>query len=211
MEKFNRTEDTKAEGAKVSSDQAGSGGAVAGPAGADPPLDDQQAGDINNLSADAPSRTKSRSATVSTQNRPPLTTNASTDDRKPSGEGEAWAQWELDEMEQLLHEVRGHLVMYSTRFLEAEDLANNFLFNVSTCVRVVKARFADGFSKNVFSRLSFMISSRDWDTIMRFCCVEKRSVSSRHVRRHVHSIVLMRNNEDKGWYYDPNYAAGSSI
>ena len=48
-------------------------------------------------------------------------------------------------MEALLGEVRGTLgesfllslnirlqvVMYSTRFLEAEDLANNFLFNVS--------------------------------------------------------------------------------
>lgn len=34
-------------------------------------------------------------------------------------------------MEELLGELRGHLVVYPTRFLEAEDLANNFLFNVS--------------------------------------------------------------------------------
>lgn len=53
-------------------------------------------------------------------------------------------------MEALLGEVRGtlgksflqsqviclQLVMYSTRFLEAEDLANNFLFNVSFLLHV---------------------------------------------------------------------------
>jgi hypothetical protein len=53
-------------------------------------------------------------------------------------------------MEALLGEVRGTLgnsfllslnihlqaVMYSTRFLEAEDLANNFLFNVSFLLHV---------------------------------------------------------------------------
>ncbi|TDL17878.1 phospholipase D, partial [Rickenella mellea] len=42
---------------------------------------------------------------------------------------EPFEQWERDEMEQLLKEVRGHLVLYSTRFLEGEDVANNFLFN----------------------------------------------------------------------------------
>lgn len=51
------------------------------------------------------------------------------DERKPSGENDPWAQWELDEMEELLNNVRGHLVIYPTRFLEAEDMANNFLFN----------------------------------------------------------------------------------
>lgn len=50
-------------------------------------------------------------------------------ERKPSGENEAWQPWEIQEMEELLGEVRGHLVVYPTRFLEAEDLANNFLFN----------------------------------------------------------------------------------
>nr|XP_019012545.1 phospholipase D [Kwoniella pini CBS 10737]OCF51326.1 phospholipase D [Kwoniella pini CBS 10737] len=50
-------------------------------------------------------------------------------DRKPSSADEAWAEWERDEMEELLGEIRGHLVIYPTRFLEAEDLANNFLFN----------------------------------------------------------------------------------
>nr|XP_018262600.1 phospholipase D [Kwoniella dejecticola CBS 10117]OBR84758.1 phospholipase D [Kwoniella dejecticola CBS 10117] len=50
-------------------------------------------------------------------------------ERKPSSADEAWAEWERDEMEELLGEIRGHLVIYPTRFLEAEDLANNFLFN----------------------------------------------------------------------------------
>ncbi|CEH19132.1 Phospholipase D1 [Ceraceosorus bombacis] len=35
---------------------------------------------------------------------------------------------ELEQMEALLHETRGTLVMHSTRFLEAEDLSDNFLF-----------------------------------------------------------------------------------
>ncbi|KIK24525.1 hypothetical protein PISMIDRAFT_645727 [Pisolithus microcarpus 441] len=35
---------------------------------------------------------------------------------------------ELEEMENLLKETRGHLVIYPTRFLEGEDEANNFLF-----------------------------------------------------------------------------------
>ncbi|KAI0826732.1 phospholipase D [Trametes gibbosa] len=37
-------------------------------------------------------------------------------------------QAEREEMESLLHELRGHLVLYPTRFLEGEDIANNFLF-----------------------------------------------------------------------------------
>ncbi|KAF8635992.1 hypothetical protein AX15_000154 [Amanita polypyramis BW_CC] len=36
---------------------------------------------------------------------------------------------DVEEMEKLLGEVNGHLVLYPTRFLEGEDLANNFLFN----------------------------------------------------------------------------------
>ncbi|KAI0056534.1 phospholipase D [Artomyces pyxidatus] len=36
---------------------------------------------------------------------------------------------EREEMEALLRELCGHLVLYPTRFLEGEDVANNFLFN----------------------------------------------------------------------------------
>lgn len=65
--------------------------------------------------------------------------------RVPSSSDHGFHEWEKEEMEALLAEVRGtlgkslpcsddmmliSLVMYSTRFLEAEDLANNFLFNV---------------------------------------------------------------------------------
>ncbi|KAH9925437.1 phospholipase D [Epithele typhae] len=35
---------------------------------------------------------------------------------------------EREEMENLLNELRGHLVVYPTRFLEGEDVTNNFLF-----------------------------------------------------------------------------------
>ncbi|TBU47403.1 phospholipase D [Dichomitus squalens] len=37
-------------------------------------------------------------------------------------------QSEREEMENLLRELRGHLVLYPNRFLEGEDVANNFLF-----------------------------------------------------------------------------------
>ncbi|KAI6030532.1 hypothetical protein F5J12DRAFT_903003 [Pisolithus orientalis] len=36
---------------------------------------------------------------------------------------------ELEAMENLLKETRGHLVIYPSRFLESEDKANNFIFN----------------------------------------------------------------------------------
>jgi len=42
---------------------------------------------------------------------------------------EPFEPWEREEMEKLLEEVNGHLVLYPTRFLEAEDDADNFLFN----------------------------------------------------------------------------------
>lgn len=66
--------------------------------------------------------------------------------RRASRQDEPFEQWERDAMENLLMEVRGHLgeilsshqpeslpmsfiVVYPTRFLEGEDVANNFLFN----------------------------------------------------------------------------------
>ncbi|EIN12579.1 phospholipase D [Punctularia strigosozonata HHB-11173 SS5] len=42
---------------------------------------------------------------------------------------EPFEKWEREEMENLLHELNGQLVLYPTRFLEGEDIANNFLFN----------------------------------------------------------------------------------
>jgi phospholipase D1/2 len=66
--------------------------------------------------------------------------------RKPARGSEPFEKWEREEMENLLGELRGHLglfylrdtvrlltssrpVVYSNRFLEGEDIANNFLFN----------------------------------------------------------------------------------
>lgn len=53
----------------------------------------------------------------------------STDPIQRASGDDVWTDREIEEMENLLYETRGHLVLYSTRFLEAEDLANNFLFN----------------------------------------------------------------------------------
>jgi len=42
---------------------------------------------------------------------------------------EPFEKWERDEMEKLLLQLNGRLVVYPNRFLEGEDMANNFLFN----------------------------------------------------------------------------------
>ncbi|KIP01912.1 hypothetical protein PHLGIDRAFT_96565 [Phlebiopsis gigantea 11061_1 CR5-6] len=51
--------------------------------------------------------------------------------RKTSRSGEPFDQAEREEMEHLLEELQGHLgkFLYPTRFLEGEDISNNFLFN----------------------------------------------------------------------------------
>ncbi|KAL0066150.1 Phospholipase D1 [Marasmius tenuissimus] len=49
--------------------------------------------------------------------------------RRPTRGAEPFEKWERDEMEKLLNELNGHLVFYPTRFLEGEDIGNNFLFN----------------------------------------------------------------------------------
>ncbi|KZV82901.1 phospholipase D/nuclease, partial [Exidia glandulosa HHB12029] len=48
--------------------------------------------------------------------------------RKPSRPDQPFEAWERDEMEAQLGELVGNLVVYPTRFLESEDVANNFLF-----------------------------------------------------------------------------------
>lgn len=72
------------------------------------------------------------------QNRPQSPTNASVGGadikRTPSRVDEPFEKWERDEMEKLLVQLRGHLVVYPTRFLEGEDAANNFLFNADRFV-----------------------------------------------------------------------------
>ncbi|EJT98705.1 phospholipase D [Dacryopinax primogenitus] len=55
-------------------------------------------------------------------------TTSAQGEKRPSRPDEPFEQWERDEMEGLLKRVKGHLVLYPTRFLEGEDMANNFLF-----------------------------------------------------------------------------------
>ncbi|CCO37404.1 hypothetical protein BN14_11560 [Rhizoctonia solani AG-1 IB] len=59
----------------------------------------------------------------------PIQNGADPRSRRPAHPDEPLEQWERDEMEELLQDIRGHLVIYPTRFLEGEDVANNFLFN----------------------------------------------------------------------------------
>ncbi|KAF9077535.1 hypothetical protein BDP27DRAFT_1311216 [Rhodocollybia butyracea] len=56
--------------------------------------------------------------------------------RKPARGIEGFEKWERDEMEALLGELNGHLVLYPTRFLEGEDAVNNFLFNADRYARL---------------------------------------------------------------------------
>ncbi|KZT64620.1 phospholipase D [Daedalea quercina L-15889] len=49
--------------------------------------------------------------------------------RRASRAADPFDESDKEEMENLLQELRGHLVLYPTRFLEGEDAANNFLFN----------------------------------------------------------------------------------
>ncbi|KAF5389183.1 hypothetical protein D9757_003438 [Collybiopsis confluens] len=54
--------------------------------------------------------------------------------RRPTRGIEGFDRWERDEMETLLGQLNGHLVLYPTRFLEGEDAVNNFLFNADRFV-----------------------------------------------------------------------------
>ncbi|KAI0771162.1 phospholipase D [Trametes elegans] len=60
---------------------------------------------------------------------PPDTKEKEKEKQRPASKGpKPFDQSEREEMENLLSELRGHLVLYPTRFLEGEDVANNFLF-----------------------------------------------------------------------------------
>ncbi|KAF8964181.1 hypothetical protein BDZ97DRAFT_1731107 [Flammula alnicola] len=63
------------------------------------------------------------SSFAATQNEEP------TKPRRPARGSEPFEKWERDEMEKLLGELNGQLVIYPNWFLEGEDIANNFLFN----------------------------------------------------------------------------------
>jgi len=49
--------------------------------------------------------------------------------RRRSKGSQPFEKWEREEMEKLLLQLNGQLVIYPHRFLEGEDFANNFLFN----------------------------------------------------------------------------------
>jgi phospholipase D1/2 len=55
---------------------------------------------------------------------------STTTDKSKKARGELpFTKQEREEMEALLNELCGHLVIFPTRFLEGEDVAKNFLFN----------------------------------------------------------------------------------
>lgn len=96
----------------------------------------------DNKKADAESSSDSK-----TQQHGEGSSSGHDDTRKvPSKNDEPFELWEREEMERLLEDLRGHLgsyffpvpsvtspelssVIYPTRFLEGEDVINNFLFN----------------------------------------------------------------------------------
>ncbi|EIW66666.1 hypothetical protein TREMEDRAFT_34686 [Tremella mesenterica DSM 1558] len=142
-EKFNRRpEDVAgpghAEPVKVVHDGPGTHGAGGGGSGGGHVGEEGQGGEPSEVvGGDVGGREKDPAATSGgDEERRGSDTSHADPGREPSGPDDAWNEWEVKEMEELLNEVRGHLVIYPTRFLEAEDLANNFLFNVSpSCVR----------------------------------------------------------------------------
>lgn len=92
----------------------------------------QETSNEDMLNAKGSVRTSGSSRQTPTQNHSQASTAADTKEdvrRTPSRGDEPFEKWERDEMEKLLGELRGHLVLYPTRFLEGEDVSNNFLFN----------------------------------------------------------------------------------
>lgn len=80
----------------------------------------------SNLSVDDRERDRpsmSRERLSEHMDRGPSTAGSSKT-RRPTHLGEPIEQWELDEMEELLQDLCGTLVIYPTRFLEGEDASN---------------------------------------------------------------------------------------
>ncbi|KAF5382453.1 hypothetical protein D9615_003003 [Tricholomella constricta] len=76
-----------------------------------------------------PSKDGIEDATTSTPNFSTANLEKEPKPRKYAKGTEPFEKWERDEMEKLLGQINGHLVIFPTRFLEGEDIANNFLFN----------------------------------------------------------------------------------
>ncbi|KAF8908954.1 hypothetical protein CPB84DRAFT_1813208 [Gymnopilus junonius] len=60
---------------------------------------------------------------------PSSSNEGSSKQRRHARGSDPFEKWERDEMEKLLEQLNGQLVVYPHRFLEGEDIANNFLFN----------------------------------------------------------------------------------
>ncbi|RDB18070.1 Phospholipase D1 [Hypsizygus marmoreus] len=67
--------------------------------------------------------------TASSTNIPPGGPEKEPRPKRPAKGTEPFEKWERDEMEKLLGQTNGHLVVFPNRFLEGEDIANNFVFN----------------------------------------------------------------------------------
>jgi len=92
-----------------------------------PPTKPESGPNEPNGHAQDPSENQSEGQSTSNgQDTPPKNAN----ERKSAARGaEPFDASEREEMENLLGELCGHLVVYPNRFLEGEDIADNFLFN----------------------------------------------------------------------------------
>jgi phospholipase D1/2 len=102
-----------------------------------------------------PSKEEADEASDSTPNASTGNSEKEPKARRPARGTEPFEKWERDEMEKLLGELCGHLgwcqtvnlnrrmltvpfiVLFPNRFLEGEDIANNFLFNADRHVELL--------------------------------------------------------------------------
>ncbi|OAV88495.1 hypothetical protein PTTG_00875 [Puccinia triticina 1-1 BBBD Race 1] len=72
--------------------------------------------------------TISKAGSSTTRKKSLGSTSKSAESKKAFDERAGFTAAERDQMEEMLTEVQGHLVLFPTRFMENEDLNNNFLF-----------------------------------------------------------------------------------
>ncbi|EIW80924.1 phospholipase D [Coniophora puteana RWD-64-598 SS2] len=91
---------------------------------------DGSAPDDEKHTTEKDSSEKDNSEENSDKSEPNEKDNKDNKSRKPGKNNgvEPFTKEERDEMEALLNDIKGHLVIYPTRFLEGEDIAENFLF-----------------------------------------------------------------------------------
>lgn len=96
----------------------------------------QEKGSTGKAGVDVQGDNKTAEAEVSSSSEAPAQqhgegSSSGGDDKSriPAKGDEPFELWEREEMERLLEDLRGHVVIYPTRFMEGEDVINNFLFN----------------------------------------------------------------------------------